>query len=66
MAMEEMYMRDGLHPSGKGTGVGDHDQLHFNIKIKSDQKKLDNVGGILGKVTNLEICLGHINRNDYI
>ena len=21
MAMEEMYMRDGLHPSGKGTGV---------------------------------------------
>ena len=24
--------------SGKGTGAGDHDQLHFNIKIKSGKK----------------------------
>ena len=32
-------------------GSSDHNQLHFNIKIKSDKKKLNNVGGILGKVT---------------
>ena len=33
-------------------GISDHNQLHFNIKIKSDKKtKLANVGGILGKVT---------------
>ena len=25
--------------------------MHFYINIKSDQKKLNNVGGILGKVT---------------
>ena len=32
-------------------GSSDHNQLHFNINIKSDKKKLNNVGGILGKVT---------------
>ena len=32
-------------------GSSDHNQLHFNIKIKSVKKKLNNVGGILGKVT---------------
>ena len=32
-------------------GSSDHNQLHFNINIKSDKTKLNNVGGILGKVT---------------
>ena len=32
-------------------GSSDHNQLHLNIKIKSDEQKLNNVGGILGKVT---------------
>ena len=33
-------------------GSSDHNQLHFNIKIKSDKTKVkNNVGGILGKVT---------------
>ena len=32
-------------------GSSDHNQLHFNIKIKSEKQKLKNVGGILGKVT---------------
>ena len=32
-------------------GSSDHNQLHFNIKQKSDKTKLNNVGGILGKVT---------------
>ena len=27
-------------------GSSDHNQQHFNIKIKSDKKKLNNVGGI--------------------
>ena len=31
-------------------GRSDHNQLHFNIKIKSDKT---NVGGILGKVTTV-------------
>ena len=33
-------------------GSSDHNQLHCNIKIKSDKKKLADVGGILGKVTS--------------
>ena len=32
-------------------GSSDHNQLHFNIKIKSDKTKVKKVGGILGKVT---------------
>ena len=32
-------------------GSSDHNQLHFNINIKSDKQKLNNVGGILGEVT---------------
>ena len=32
-------------------GNSDHNQLHFNINIKSDRKKFNNVGGILGEVT---------------
>ena len=32
-------------------GSSDHNQLHFNINIKSDKTKLNNVGGILGEVT---------------
>ena len=34
-------------------GSSDHNQLHFNIKIKSDKTKVKQciVGGILGKVT---------------
>ena len=33
-------------------GSSDHNQLHFNINVKSDKtKKLNNVGGILGEVT---------------
>ena len=33
-------------------GSSDHNQLYFNIKIKSDKTKVkNNVGGILGKVT---------------
>ena len=56
---EEMYMRDGLHLSGKGAaifaeglsirrqrrnkrtiGSSDHNQMHFNIHIKSDKTKV--------------------------
>ena len=32
-------------------GISDHNQLHYNINIKSDKTKVNNVGGILGKVT---------------
>ena len=32
-------------------GSSDHNQLHFNINIKSDKQTLNNVGGILGEVT---------------
>ena len=32
-------------------GSSDHNQMHFDINIKSDKQKLNNVGGILGKVT---------------
>ena len=32
-------------------GSSDHNQMHFNINIKSDRKKLNNVGVILGKAT---------------
>ena len=33
-------------------GSSDHNQLHFNMKIKSDKTNiLRNVGGILGNVT---------------
>ena len=33
-------------------GSSDHNQLHFNVNIKSDKtKKINNLGGILGKVT---------------
>ena len=32
-------------------GSSDHNQLHFNINIKSDKTNVNNVGGILGKVT---------------
>ena len=32
-------------------GSSDHNQLHFNIKINQTKQKLNNVGGILGKVT---------------
>ena len=32
-------------------GSSDHNQMHFNINVKSDKTKLNNVGGILGKVT---------------
>ena len=32
-------------------GSSDHNQMHFNINIKSDKQKLNNVGGILGKAT---------------
>ena len=39
-------------------GSSDHNQLHFNINIKSDNKKLNNVGGILGKVT-----IGKLGKN---
>ena len=47
-------------------GSSDHNQLHFNIKIKSDKKqKLANVGEILGKVTkDMRIILAHIDWHD--
>ena len=32
-------------------GSNDHNQPHFIINIKSDKTKVNNVGGILGKVT---------------
>ena len=32
-------------------GSSDHNQMHFNVNIKSDKKKLNNAGGILGKAT---------------
>ena len=35
----------------KTLGSSDHNQLHFNINVKSAKQKLNNVGGILGKVT---------------
>ena len=43
-------------------GSSDHNQLHFNIKIKSYRKKLAYVGGILGK--EMRTSLAHIDWND--
>ena len=43
-------------------GSSDHNQLHFNIKIKSYRKKLADVGGILGK--EMRTSLAHIDWND--
>ena len=36
-------------------GGSDYNQLHFNINIKSDKTKVNNVGGILGKVTIMKL-----------
>ena len=32
-------------------GSSDHYQLHFNININQTKRKINNVGGILGKIT---------------
>ena len=44
------------------TYSSDHNQLHFNIKINQSKQKLNNVGGIIGKVIRKR--LAHIDLND--
>ena len=92
---EEMYVRDGLHLSGKGAAVfaeglsgavasglgkefldnvviqeplgsSDHNQLHFNIKIKSDKTKVKQrrMDFRKGNYKEIRKRLVHIDWND--